>query len=224
MSVPFVRAFIFDLDGTLADSLSDIGLAMNVALQSLELPTHRLEAYRSMVGEGAEVMVQKATNQASPALQVQVLERYRSAYAQRAHQLSFPFPGIVNMLQALVVCNVPLAVLSNKRDAFTKHLVATCFADIPFVAVFGERAEVPRKPHPQAALELCAHLNVPAHEVAFVGDTAVDVLTAHNAGMTSVGVSWGFRGEGELRAAGAEHIVHHPHQILTLSPKHVPPT
>jgi phosphoglycolate phosphatase len=220
MSLPHVRAFIFDLDGTLADSLSDIGLAMNVALESVGLPTHRLESYRSMVGEGAEVLVQKATNQASLALQAQVIERYRGAYAQRAHQLSFPFPGIVSLLQALTLRCVPMAVLSNKRDAFTKHLIATRFADIPFVAVWGERAEMPRKPHPQAALALCADLKVPAHQVAFVGDTAVDVLTAHNAGMTSVGVSWGFRGEDELRAAGAHHVVNHPQQILTLSQKH----
>lgn len=206
---------IFDLDGTLVDSLADIGLAMDAALAGFGLPGHSLGAYRLMVGEGAAVLARRASagvDVDQPAL----LEAYRAAYEARAHRSTLSYPGIDELLGRLAADGVPMAVLSNKPDEFTRSLIDVRFPDIPFVAVAGQRPGVPRKPDPHAALVLASALGVPAARIAFVGDTAVDVETARAAGMIAVGVRWGFRGEDELRAAGAAHLLSHPRDLLAL--------
>lgn len=213
---PF-RAVVFDLDGTLADSLADIGGAMDVALAALGLPTHSLDAYRAMVGEGVGELVRRALGgDADPELQRRVLERYRSAYAEADHRRTHPYPGVDALLDGLRERQVPFAILSNKSHAFTQSLVERRFAGWRFEAVLGEREGVPRKPDPTAALELAALLGVAPVEIAFVGDTAVDMRTARAAGMIPVGVLWGFRGRDELLEHGARFLLDRPQQLLEL--------
>ncbi len=213
-----IDALIFDLDGTLADSLADIGTAMNEALVHHGFRPHELAAYNHFVGEGAEHLVRTALKAGGgddahfPA----VLATFRERYGAQGHARSLPYPGIEDMLAQLVKRGVKLAVLSNKRDEFTKQLVAQRFGAIPFVDVRGERDGVPRKPDPTAALELALALNVlPAH-IGFMGDTKYDVLTARAAGMQPIGVLWGFRDEAELTAAGAKVLLKHPGELIPL--------
>ncbi len=216
-----IHALIFDLDGTLADSLHDIGDALNRALLEQGLPTHSLEAYRHMVGEGVEVLVNRALGAAAQGpnaaqLVKSTTEAYRSHYREAAHQKTWPYPGIDELLRALSAVRVPMAVLSNKKDDFTKALVAQRFGHIRFVAVRGEQDGVPRKPNPTAALELALELNVLPANIGFVGDTAIDMKTARAAGMHAIGVLWGFRSRAELEGAGAQHVLSEPREVLPL--------
>ena len=213
-------ALIFDLDGTLADSLADIGHAMNEVLVGLGLPAHAVSSYKAFVGEGAENLVRRAVAAAGaaelPRPIGELLQAYRASYAQREHASSTPYPGIEAMLEGVVARGRKMAVLSNKHDDQTRHLVAQAFGRFPFVEVRGEREGVPRKPDPTAALELAAALGVPPARIGFVGDTAIDVRTARAAGMVPIGVLWGFRSHDELASAGAQHFLSRPEDLLGL--------
>ncbi|MBF5046106.1 HAD family hydrolase [Aggregicoccus sp. 17bor-14] len=205
-TAPRFAAALFDLDGTLVDSLEDIAGAMNWALAQHGLPTHPHEAYRHFVGEGVRVLVSRASNEAPGALQAALLESYRAHYAEHLLDHTRPFPGVRALLERLVAAGTRLAVLSNKSDGYTRQLVEALFPGVPFGAVYGERPGVARKPDPSAALALAAELGVAPAACAFVGDTPVDMKTARAAGMHAVGVTWGFRGEAELRAHGAQAL------------------
>jgi len=206
-----IRGVIFDLDGTLLDSLADIGGAMNDALIARGWPAHPIAAYLRMVGDGIEMLAKRA---APPGEDVTTLvDQYRARYQERMEHETRPYAGIEPMLDALHARGLPLAVLSNKRDDFTVELVKRQLPRWPFVAVRGERPGVPRKPDPAAALELAQTLRLPPAEIAFVGDTPIDVKTALAAGMLPVAVEWGFRTADELRAAGATLLVSDPEQL-----------
>lgn len=185
------RAAIFDLDGTLLDSVADIGTACNQALVDHGLPPHPLARYVDFVGEGVENLIIQAM--APVAFDATVLAAYKHLYPQQMLKQTVPYAGIEAALTALVAAGMPLAVLSNKPHAPTCALVDHFFGGTPWRAVAGHRTEVPRKPDPTSALALCAQLGVAPQDCVFVGDSAVDVATAHNAGMPSIGVGWGFR-------------------------------
>jgi phosphoglycolate phosphatase len=191
------QAVIFDLDGTLVDSLADIACAMNEVLQSFGRVPHGIERYGSFVGEGAEHLVRTAfaaTTENIPEAQVpSALEQYRNAYLHLDDRLARPYEGIIDCLRALQTQKIPLAVLSNKRDDFVKRLVGRHFGTIDFVEVRGHRAGVPLKPDATAAFEVALALDVIPHNIVFVGDTAVDWQTAQGANMSFRGVAWGFR-------------------------------
>ena len=221
-------AFIFDLDGTLADSIADIGEAMNHLLAELKLPPQRIDSYKRYVGEGAEHLVRRAVRAAQgldwttiddaalPLPLPELTERYRVHYGALEHSASKAYEGIAELLDALTAAGKKLAVLSNKRDDFTRHLVAQAFGRWKFVDVRGERDGVPRKPDPIAAWELSLVLNVLPERIGFVGDTAIDMKTAKNAGMQGIGVLWGFRDRQELESAGAKAIIAKPADLLSL--------
>jgi phosphoglycolate phosphatase len=213
-----IRAFLFDLDGTLIDSLVDIADAMNDALAEAGWPTHPLGLYRDSVGEGVEALSRRVAPPAvaaDDARRAALTARYQAIYAAQLARATKPYPGVPELIAALRGRGLPLAVLSNKPDAATRHLVDTFFEAGSFAAVRGQRPGVPRKPDPSAALALAAELGVPPAEVAFVGDTAVDMHTARAAGMVAVGVNWGLR-PGELREAGAALIVDAPSALASL--------
>lgn len=222
-----VRAALFDLDGTLLDSLTDIGTAMNHALALQGLPTHPLSRYRDFVGEGVMQLVRKAAAQgagedvngdvngdAGEDMLGALLADYRAYYDAHLTEHTRPYPGVREVLARLAEEGVRLGVLSNKADAFTRRLVAHFFPDVSFGAVYGERAGVPRKPDPTGALGLAAELGVAPAACAFVGDTPIDMGTARAAGMYAVGVCWGFRGAEELRAHGAEALATTAEELL----------
>ncbi len=210
-----IRGVIFDLDGTLLDSIGDIGGAMNDALAARGWPTHPLSAYLRFVGEGVEMLARRAAPPGTDDIG-KLVDEYRALYAARMERETKPYPGIADMLDALQVRGLDLAVLSNKRDDFTVELVRRQLSKWRFSDVRGERREVPRKPDPTAALQLAAVMKLKPEEIAFVGDTPIDVKTALAAGMLPVAVLWGFRTREELHAAGARHILERPDELLAL--------
>jgi phosphoglycolate phosphatase len=201
-----LRAALFDLDGTLVDSLADIAAAMNHSLTHHGLPPHPTDAYRDFVGEGVMQLARKAARGGDEALHTSILTVYRAYYTEHLFDQTVVFPGILPLLARLAGEGIQLGVLSNKADGFTKKLVAGLMPDVPFAAVYGERPGIPRKPDPAAALALAQELGVAPGDCAFVGDTSVDMDTARGAGMVSVGVTWGFRGVEELQASGAQAL------------------
>jgi phosphoglycolate phosphatase len=208
------RAVIFDLDGTLADSLGDIGGAMNEALAARGLMEHPLIAYNQFIGDGVELLARRAAPMLDEIHVNKLVDEYRERYAARMDSVTKPYEGIPTLLDGLVHAQVPLAVLSNKRDDFTVELVKRMFSRWPFRVVRGERVGVPRKPDPAAALEIAFALGIPPADCAFVGDTSIDMKTAVAAGMQPVGVLWGFRGRAELLDAGAKRLIAHPGDLL----------
>ncbi len=209
-----LRAAIFDLDGTLVDSLADIATAMNHSLAHHGLPTHPLAGLPPLRGRGGDGLVRKALPAGRDGLHESVLAVYRAYYDEHLFDQTYVFPGVPAVLSALAAEGVRLAVLSNKSDGFTKRLVEGLLPGVPFVAVYGERPGVPRKPDPTAALGLAAELGVEPADCAFVGDTPVDMNTARNAGMYGVGVTWGFRSAGELQSTGARSLATTAEELL----------
>ena len=194
---------IFDLDGTLADSLADIASAMNRTLRAHGFPVHPVSAYRTFVGEGVRKLVERALPPGTEELREAFVAAYQADYAENLLNETRLFPGIPEVLDRLESARIPVAVLSNKPEAPTRRLVDALCSRWEFRAVFGERPGVPRKPDPAAALALADALAAPPGSVAFVGDTSVDMLTARATSMRPVGVLWGFR-PSEVLASGAE--------------------
>ena len=204
-----VKAVLFDLDGTLIDSLADLGQAVNRTLVELGCPTHPNDRYREFIGEGARLLVQRALPVSLSKEEVLVeraLALYQAHYAACWHDQTQPYAGVSSLLQQLEQRGVPLGVISNKPQAFTELCVRYFFPDTAFDAVFGQRDTVPRKPDPEAAWEAAQILAVAPVECVYVGDSGVDMRFAKAAGMRGVGVTWGFRSEEELRDCGATWI------------------
>ncbi len=218
MSRPAAQGVIFDLDGTLVDTLADIGAAMNAVLAARGLPIHPVPAYRAMLGWGMRRLVALAlpAEAADSALQDAVVAEMMAEYGRHPLDRSRPYDGIPELVEALRRRGIPMAVLSNKPDALTVAIVDALFPGRPFRAVQGERPGLPRKPDPAAALALCATLGREPGQVRFLGDTAVDMETARRAGMDPIGALWGFRDEAELRQAGARMVAAHPREVLDL--------
>jgi phosphoglycolate phosphatase len=213
-------AVIFDLDGTLLDTLDDLADSANEALAACGLPVHPVNAYRTFVGEGMAVLIERILppERREPPLFQQVLQTYQSVYSRRWREKSRPYPGIVDMLLALKAKGIPLTVLSNKPQAYTEICMAHFLEGFGFEIILGQRDHVPRKPNPAGALEIAQRLSLDPSRILFIGDTATDMDTATAAGMIPVGVLWGFREEEELRAHGARYIVSDPAGIPALFP------
>jgi phosphoglycolate phosphatase len=214
-----IRAVLFDLDGTLADTLADLVNATNWALAQLGCPTHAADRYRYMVGDGARQLCARALPSDRQDLLDQTVKLMRGRYAAHWADQTLLYPGIQETIATLAGRGFRLAVLSNKPDDFTKQVVAHYFQPNPFHAVSGQKPGVPLKPDPTAALEIARRLEVPAAEWMYLGDTNTDVQTARGAGMFPVGVLWGFRGRAELLENGAQALVERPEQILPLLDK-----
>ncbi len=211
------KAVIFDLDGTLIDSLEDIAINANKVLRQLNCPTHSLEQYKHFVGDGAKVLMQNAMPKyISKNYLTEALELFKSFYEQNLHANTKLYEGVKPLLIELVEQNIPLAILSNKPDKFTKLYVETLLPDIPFVVVSGQQESVEKKPHPAGALNIAKKFQIDPKDIYFVGDTATDMKTAKNANMVAVGVSWGFRTIKELQDNGADFIIKKPEELLVL--------
>lgn len=215
---PSVRAIIFDLDGTLLNTITDIGNCANTVLESWNLPVHPISRYAELVGDGLTNLARKVLppeHNGDKAV-LRFIDEYRGQYQDRWNETSTWYPGIPELLRELSYRNIPMAILSNKRDDFTKVCVSSFFPDITFQQVRGERAGIPIKPDPQSALEIAGSLNVRPEHCIFVGDSEIDIETGKRAGMTSVGVLWGFRPRRVLEEAGATILVDRPEEILEL--------
>ncbi len=208
-----IKAVLFDLDGTLTDTLQDIADAMNRSLRLHGLPEWPLDAYRYLVGDGAKKLAERAVrDRAEMAASVQ--RAYQAWYETHTRVATRPYEGVPEMLAALQDRGVPLAVFSNKPDADTKNVVAHFFPEIRWAAVRGQVAGIPVKPDPAGALAVARELGVRPEEVLYLGDTSTDMRCALNAGMHPVGALWGFRTQEELLSSGAEAVVGHPRELL----------
>lgn len=211
------RACIFDLDGTLLDTLHDLADAANAALAADGHPVHPVDAYRQFVGDGIETLLRRALpDEHSDEDVARGVERMREIYAAGWSVRTAPYEGIHPLLSALRERRLPLAVLSNKPHPFTVEMVHHYFGDAVFAQIAGAKPDVHRKPHPEAALRMAAAWGLEPCDVAFIGDSDVDIRTAKAAGMFAVGCSWGFRGPAELRKAGAELLLDVPADLMRL--------
>ncbi|PID40412.1 MAG: HAD family hydrolase [Proteobacteria bacterium] len=212
------RAVIFDLDGTLLDTLADIGDSVNTMLAEYGYPRHGLDDYRRFVGNGIHKLVTRAL---PPAVQSderidECVQRTRALYWENWNRKTRPYEGIVELLKKLQGAGCPMAVLSNKPHDFTRRHVDAYFPGTVFEAVMGHSDAFPAKPHPASALFIARQLGLPPSQFIFVGDSAVDMQTAHAAGMFAVGVAWGFRGAGELEKNRCRRLIDHPLEIPPL--------
>ena len=212
------KLVIFDLDGTLINSVADLGQATNHALQLHGYPTHELSKYNYFVGNGVTKLIERALpEQFRDAATIEkVKSGFLDYYMRHKTDLTRPYDGIPELLHALQEKGVKIAVASNKFIAGTQALVKGFFPDIDFCAVLGQREGVPIKPDPYIANEAMQLAGVGRGDCLYVGDTATDMQTASNAGLESVGVSWGFRPVSELKDAGAAHIIDKPAELLSL--------
>lgn len=205
-----IEAVWFDLDGTLIDSLDDLGLAVNRMLAELGFPLHANDRFREFIGDGAMKLVQRALPvecAQEVGLLEMALQSYQRHYELCWHEQTRVYPGMNAVLEMLRDGGVKLGVISNKPNHFTVMCVAHFFPGFEFEVVFGQREGVPRKPDPAAAVEAAAVCGVRRDACVYVGDSGIDMQFAKAAGVRGVGVEWGFRGRDELLACGADHLV-----------------
>ncbi len=212
------KLYLFDLDGTLVNSLEDLADAANWMLEQSGFPTHPLEEYRRFVGNGVYKLVERALpeERRSPAGVTALKAVFDTRYQAHCMDKTRPYPGIPFLLAELKKQGADLAVLSNKSDAFVRKIVEGLFGNSLFCAVRGQREGVPKKPAPDGVWSLLEERGIARADTLFIGDSDVDIETAQNAGLRSAGVIWGFRGREELTAAGADYLVTDPLQILDL--------
>lgn len=212
------RAVMFDLDGTLLDTLADLGDSMNITLEAHGFPAHDDRFYRKAVGDGAPQLVTRSLPPAArtPTIIGTALRQMRAEYEKRWTMKTRPYDGIAMLLAELRRRGTVMAVLSNKPDAKTRDCVAHFFPDAPFAVVRGALDGVPLKPDATAATAIIRQLGIPAEEWLYIGDTDTDMQTAVNAGLFAVGAAWGFRDRDELLAHGAQTIIEAPAGLLPL--------
>lgn len=212
------EAVIFDLDGTLLDTLEDLGDSMNSVLKENGFPQHRSDNYSYFIGNGARKLVERALPEGhKDELSVnRYLVEWLAAYGQWWNVKTKPYVGIMDMLLKLRELRIPLAILSNKPHDDVLKLVAHYFDDSLFSSITGQKDHIPHKPSPDGAFLICEQFGVLPDKCIFVGDTSVDMETAKVAGMTAIGVSWGFRPVRELLESGADSIINKPEELLSL--------
>jgi phosphoglycolate phosphatase len=199
------KLLIFDLDGTLVESLPGIAASLNRALAMNGLPMHGEAAVRSFIGDGARMLVTRALApcESAPYLE-SVLHEFAEDYAVSWQQGTQPYPGIIGLLQNLNALGIPLAVLSNKPHTFTEQIVARLFRSIDFAMVLGNHDDLPHKPDPAGAFEIATRLGIAPEQGTIIGDSTMDLDTARNAGMKSIAVTWGYHDRERL--LGADRI------------------
>lgn len=207
--------FIFDLDGTLLNTLEDLAYTTNMVLSEFDFPLHETEAYRYLVGNGLKSLFEKATpDTASEKDIMRCCIMFSEVYDRTWHRKTRPYPGINEMLYQLKACNAKLAVLSNKPDRFTQVYMSHFWPDNTFDFGFGQRNNIPKKPDPAGVNELAELMGLSKKQLVYIGDSSVDMQTGKNSGVFTVGVSWGFRSIEELRQHGADSIIEDPMELL----------
>ncbi len=212
------QAVIFDLDGTLLDTLADLADSMNFVLNALGFPGHAANSYKYFVGEGVESLARKALPEKNrdELMVKRCVEMMRREYGQRHAVKTHLYDGIPELLDKLAQWGIPYAVLSNKPDDLTQIMVKKFLNRWSFKAISGHVADIPRKPDPAGALAMSALLQIPQKHFIFLGDSGTDMHTAVAAGMFPAGACWGFRTADELLAAGAEGLFNAPGELLDL--------
>lgn len=210
---------IFDLDGTLLNTIADLGGAANHALVQCGFPTHPISAYPRFVGSGIAKLLERVLPESarSPERAVTMRRYFTEYYNEHMADQTVPYAGIPELLADLTARNIRVAVASNKYQAAVERLIRHYFPDIPFAAIEGQKEGVPVKPDPSIVFEILGKVPTPKADVLYVGDSGIDMETARRACVESAGVTWGFRPVAELRAAYADHIVETPESLLRLA-------
>ena len=212
------KAVLFDLDGTLLDTLTDFADATNHALRSLRFPEQPRDSFKYFLGDGIETLAQRALpeDRRDAATVAECASLVRKEYGRCWAATTRPYEGIPELLDTLTSRGIPMAILSNKPDEFTKLCVAQLLPVWQFAAVLGARTSFPRKPDPAGAMEIARKLGVAPSEFVYLGDTNTDMQTAVAAGMFPVGALWGFRTADELTASGAQALTETPLDLLAM--------
>ena len=205
---------IFDLDGTLLNTINDLGNACNHALKEMGFPEHPISAYHFMVGNGVRRLMKRAQPDADPVTIDMLLAHFKEYYLENCTKETKPYPGIDKLLQNLKEKGIAVAVASNKYQEATSKIIKHYFPETDFVAIEGQREGVPCKPDPSIIFSVLLQYPTPKQEVVMIGDSGVDIETARRACIDSIGVTWGFRPVSELRKAYAGSIVYSPEEIL----------
>lgn len=212
------KLVIFDLDGTLLNTIADLANSTNYALKVLGYPIHEPDKYNFMVGNGINKLFERVLPDGEKTEEnvLRVRQEFVPYYDQHNADKSRPYPGVTELLETLQTAGMQLAVASNKYQAATEKLIAHYFPNIKFTAVFGQREGIPVKPDPIIVKEILQIAKVQEEETLYVGDSGVDMQTAINAGVTSCGVTWGFRPRTELESFHPDHIVDNAEEIKLL--------
>lgn len=211
-----MKAFVFDLDGTLLNSLDDIADSANQVLINNLYPHHKTSLYKTFVGDGLVTLFQRICPQgADDATIHQLCDQFKDVYEQCWHKKSHLYPGIEEMLESLQEAGAILGVLSNKPHQFTVQCVEHFFPAGLFQIYYGQRENIQKKPDPAGLKEIARELSLPLSKLVYIGDSSVDMQTGRNAGVLTVGVDWGFRSVDELKRHGAHNIINQPHELLS---------
>ena len=212
------KAVIFDLDGTLLNTLRNLGEAMNAVLFEHNFPEHPVDAYRLFLGEGMDALVRQALpeEKRDEALVGRLMEKMREEYGRRWPHHTRAYSGVPEMLDELERRGLPKAILTNHQHHFMIQMVEKFLGDWSFSVVRGVLPGAPRKPDPAVALEIAREMDLLPNEIVFVGDSGIDMLTAEAAGMYGAGVLWGYRDAAELLQAGARTLLTEPHELFSV--------
>ena len=210
------EAVLFDLDGTLLDTIEDLTDSMNEALKRLGFPGHDSESCKMFVGDGVEKFALRALpeNRRDESTVAKCVAAMRSVYRKRWDQKTRPYDGIPELLDHLTSYQIKMSILSNKPDDSTREMVAKLLSKWQFDPVLGARPSIPKKPDPAMARQIAEQLQVEPKNVLYLGDTGTDMKTARDSGMFALGALWGFRAAEELMANGAKALVAHPMEVL----------
>lgn len=208
---------IFDLDGTLLNTLDDLADSGNFILRTYGFSEHPVNAYRFFVGDGIRKLIERIIpeDKRESTFIEEVQQEFMKHYEIHKHDKTAPYPGIIELLKTVKNRNIKIAIASNKTHEVIEKMMDFYFRGIQFDAVFGQRKQVPPKPNPRIVIDILHKTGIPKEKTLYVGDTSVDMLTAHNAGLKSIGVLWGFRSKEELLKAGADCIIEKPEELLT---------
>lgn len=209
------KAVIFDLDGTLINTLPDIADSMNRVLEHFGLPVFPVDAYKYKTGNGAVTLTERVIG-THKELAEQVLNEYLAEYAVHSRDRSYVYPGIIDLFRYLVDHDIAICVLTNKDQSDAENVLSHYFPGIPFSAVQGRNPDFPLKPDPAGALRIAGKLSLTPEDFLYVGDTSMDMSCGNAAHMETVGVLWGFRTKEELSAYGASALVSSPDEIIAL--------
>lgn len=216
MDTTTIEGIIFDLDGTLVNSIEDIADSMNFVLQQENYPQHSYAAHASFIGGGIRNLVSKAVPSGStPEIIDRCFELMLTHYSENCTNKTALYEGIETLIELLYSKEIPMAVLSNKADVLTKKVVQKKLPNI-FIQVKGMTTETLKKPNPEVVLKMCQDVEIDPKKTFYVGDTSVDIETAKNAGMISVAVTWGFRSKESLRMLNPDCIIDSPSELTNL--------
>lgn len=210
------KAVIFDLDGTLLNTLDDLGDSGNVILEQLGFPTHGIEEYKYFVGNGIPKLVERMLPAGTDEATVKkALGLFQAHYAGNMKNKTAPYDGMIALLDKLKAAGLKIAVVTNKQHDLAVEVVHDYFGD-RFDEICGAREDLPKKPAPDGTLELVKTFGFDKSEIMYIGDSNVDMMTAQNAGLEKIGVLWGFRTENELRECGATNLAHKADDIAQI--------